>query len=77
MSAETKLGLGSALATLGALGWVLSLLLGWPTASHFWGFLFLFLVGMLAGVGATLAVTGLIERRHGDWQGRSSENVSE
>ena len=63
VSTQTKVALGSVLTTLGALSVVLSLLLEWPAAPHFWGFLFAFLVGVLAGVGVTFAVAGLIERR--------------
>lgn len=65
MSTQTKIALGSVLATVGALGMVLSLLLGWSAAPRPWGFLLGLLVGVLAGLGATLSVSGLIERRRG------------
>ena len=65
MSTQTKIALGSVLATVGALGMVLSLLLGWSAAPRPWGFLLGFVVGVLAGLGATLSVSGLIERRRG------------
>jgi predicted ABC-type sugar transport system permease subunit len=65
MSTQTKIALGSVLATVGALGMVLSLLLGWSAAPRPWGFLLGFLVGVLAGLGATLSVSALIERRRG------------
>jgi hypothetical protein len=63
MSTQTKIALGSVLATVGALGGVLSPLLGWPAAPRPWDFLLGFVVGVLAGLGATLSVSGLIERR--------------
>jgi predicted ABC-type sugar transport system permease subunit len=65
MNTQTKLGLGSAMATVAALGIVLSLLLEWSAAPRPWGFLLGFVFGVLAGLGVTLAVTGLIERRRG------------
>ena len=66
MSAQTKMTLGAALSTFGALGIVLSVLLGWTAAPRPWGFLLGFVVGVVAGLGSTLAITGLIERRRGD-----------
>lgn len=63
MSGQTKLALGAALATLGALGIVLSLLLDWPEAAGSWAFLLGFVTGVVTGLGATLSVAGLIERR--------------
>lgn len=62
MSTQTKMALGSAMAAVGALGMVLSLLLGWSAAPRPWGFVLGFVVGVIAGLGATLAVSGLIER---------------
>jgi hypothetical protein len=63
MSTQTKIALGAVLSTLGALGIVLSLLLGWTEAARPWSFVLGFVVGVIAGLGATLAITGLIERR--------------
>ena len=65
MSTQTKLGLGSAMAAVAALGIVLSLLLEWSAAPRPWGFLLGFVFGVLAGLGVTLAIAGLIERRRG------------
>ena len=65
MSPQTKISIGSVIAILAALGIVLSLLLGWTEAARPWSFLLGFLVGVLAGLGATLVVSGLIERRRG------------
>jgi hypothetical protein len=60
---QTKIALGSALAGVGGLGIVLSVLLGWSAAPRPWGFLLGFVVGLLAGLGVALAVSGLVERR--------------
>jgi hypothetical protein len=65
MSTQTKMGLGAALATLAALAVVLALLLGWSAAPRPWGFLLGFITGLLAGLGGTLALSGLIDRRRG------------
>ncbi len=65
MNTQTKLGLGSAMAVVAALGIVLSLLLEWSAAPRPWGFLLGFVFGVLAGLGVTLAVAGLLERRRG------------
>ncbi len=63
LSTQTKLGLGAVLSTIGALGIVLSLLLGWTAAPRPWGFLLGFSLGVAAGLGVTLAIAGLLERR--------------
>jgi len=63
MSTQTKIALGSVLSTLGALAIVLSLLLEWTAAPSPWDFLLGFVVGVINGLGATLAIAGLIERR--------------
>ena len=65
ISTHAKTGVGAALASVGALGMVLSLLLEWSAAPRPWGFLLAFVLGVLAGLGATLAVSGLLERRSG------------
>ena len=65
MNKQTKMGLGAALACVGALGAVLSLLLGWSAAPRPWGFLLGFLAGVSAGSGAALAIAGLIQHRLG------------
>ena len=63
ISTQTKIALGSVMGTFGGLGIVLLLLLDESAAPDPWGFLLAFVVGVLAGVGATLAIAGLIERR--------------
>jgi len=63
MSTQAKIALGSVFAALGALAIVLSLLLGWTAAPSPWDLLLGFVVGVITGFGATLAIAGLIERR--------------
>ena len=65
MSTQTKLALGSVLSTFGVLGIVLSMLMGWTAAPQPWGFLLGLLTGVVSGLGATLGIAGLIERRQG------------
>jgi len=65
MSTQTKIALGSVLAVFAALVLVLSMLLNWHEAPFPWDFILAFLNGVLAGLGATLVVYGLIERRRG------------
>jgi len=57
------MGLGAALAAGGALVMVLSSLLGWSAHPQTWAFPLAFAAGVAAGVGATLGVSGLIERQ--------------
>lgn len=63
MNSKTKIGLGSSLAAAGALAMVLSILLKWTEAPRPWGFLLGFATGVAAGLGAALAVSGLIDQR--------------
>jgi predicted ABC-type sugar transport system permease subunit len=63
MSTQTKIALGSVLSTFAALGIVLTILLEWHQAPFPWSFILGFVNGILAGLGATLVVYGLIERR--------------
>jgi hypothetical protein len=60
---QTKLGLGSALAIIGALLIVLAPLMGWTSLPWPWDFALGFTTGLLAGMGTALAIGGLIERR--------------
>ncbi|MBN1552133.1 hypothetical protein JW979_11710 [bacterium] len=63
MTSQSKLALGSVLAVMGALGMVLSLVLGWSEAPRPWSFIVGFFVGLFMGLGVTLSIAGLIERR--------------
>ncbi len=65
ITTQAKLGLGAVLSTIGALGIVLSILLEWTAAPRPWGFLLGFGLGLAAGLGVTLAIAGLLERRRG------------
>jgi len=62
-SAQVKIALGSVLATAGALVVVLALILGWYAHPSPWVCVLGFVVGVVAGIGTALAVSGLIESR--------------
>jgi hypothetical protein len=57
------MAVGSTLATVSGLGITLSAILGWFGAPWPWGVVLGVVLGLLAGTGATLAVTGMIGRR--------------
>ena len=61
--ARKRMAIGSALASIAALGIVLSAILGWSGATQPWGFLLGLVLGILVGLGATLTVSGLLEYR--------------
>jgi hypothetical protein len=63
MSARTKTGIGAVLAVLGAAGFIIGPPLGLADLARPWSFLIGFAVGIVAGLGATLTVAGLIELR--------------
>lgn len=63
MDPRKKLGVGSALAAMGGAGLALSAILGWTSLVRPWGFLLGFVVGVAAGAGVPLAITGLLEHR--------------
>lgn len=63
MTWRTKTGMGSLLATLGGLGVFLWLLFGSTAFPDTSGSILGFVLAVLTGLGATLAVSGLIERR--------------
>lgn len=65
MSTSTKIGLGSAMSTVAALVLVLSLFFGWTEVPPPWDFLLGFVNGIMAGLGATLSIAGLLEHRRG------------
>ena len=55
--------MGSVLATVGGLGIIFGHLLGFANLESPWSFVIGSLVGLLAGVGVGLALTGLYELR--------------
>jgi len=63
-SSQTKLALGAMLATSGALVMVLSSLLGWDANPGAWVPVLAFAAGVVAGIGTTLGISGLVERRN-------------
>ena len=63
--AQKRMAIGSALACFASLGIVLSAVFGWSGASQPWGFLLGLVLGILVGLGATLAVSGLVEHGRG------------
>jgi hypothetical protein len=58
-----KLGAGSALSTIGALGIVLNAFLGWSEVGAPWSFLLGFVFGVMSGAGVALVISGLVDRR--------------
>jgi len=65
LDTQQKLGIGSALAVIGAAGIVIGPMLGFSSLAWPWGFVLGFVFGILAGAGVALAVSGLIDRRAG------------
>jgi hypothetical protein len=65
LSSRQKLGFGSLLGIIGAFGIVVGPLIGWSDFDRPWSFLLGFTFGVLGGVGASLGVSGLIDRRSG------------
>ena len=63
ISWHTKMAMGSALAFIGGLLIFLSPLVGLYSFPRPWDCLLGFVTGLLAGLGAALAIGGLIERR--------------
>jgi hypothetical protein len=65
MEARTnaRLGLGSALATIGGIAFVLGPALGLTDLGRPWTFLAGLAVGMTAGAGGALVIGGLLEKR--------------
>jgi hypothetical protein len=65
LTAERRLGIGSLLSIVGAVGIVLIPLLDWTRIESPWVFWLGFLFGVSAGSGVALVVSGLIGRRSG------------
>jgi hypothetical protein len=65
LNSQQKLAIGSVLAVIGAFGIVAGPLFGWSGIDRPWSFLLGFAFGVLGGIGATLAISGLIDRRSG------------
>ncbi len=65
IGSRVKLALGSTLASLGGLLMVLSPLVGWYSVPRPWEFPLGFSTGLFAGLGATLAISGLVDYRRG------------
>jgi hypothetical protein len=64
MNPQRKMAYGAALAVLGGLATAIGPTLGLATLARPWSFIAGFLVGLLAGLGAALAIVGMLERRH-------------
>ena len=63
--AQTRMAAGSALATVSAAGIILSAILGWFGAPRPWGLLLGLVLVLMAALGVTLALAGMIEYRRG------------
>ena len=63
MDSKKKLGIGALLAIIGGIGMALGPTLGATMLGRPWSFLAGFVVGVLAGVGVALAISGLVEVR--------------
>jgi len=59
-----KLSVGAALTTIGAVGIILSIVLGWTDVGRPWSFLIGFGFGVSAGIGVPLCLAGLWARRN-------------
>ena len=63
MKSEKKLGLGSVFAIIGTAGIIIGPLLGFSELARPWSFILGFVFGVLAGMGVSLAISGLLDRR--------------
>ncbi|MBU7011720.1 MAG: hypothetical protein HXS46_13615 [Theionarchaea archaeon] len=64
MELEKRISIGAFLAAVGSIGIILYLSLGPPDLIRLWDFLISFVFGVIAGLGATLSIHGLLEKRH-------------
>lgn len=65
MNAKQKMVTGSLLLLIAGAAVVLSLALNWTEAPRPWGFLLGFVQGLAVGLGAVLALAGMIAYRKG------------
>jgi hypothetical protein len=65
LSTIQKLALGAALATIGGVSIMLSLLFGWNELARPWSFIIGFGGGLVGGSGVALALCGLVECARG------------
>lgn len=65
MKPSTKTGVGAVLGIVGAAGMILGPTLGAAALGRPWSFLLGFVVGIVAGMGVTLAISGLLDMRRG------------
>lgn len=63
MKSEKKISVGAFLAAVGSVGVILGFLLGAQNLAEPWSFLVSFALGVSAGLGVALSVSGLLERR--------------
>ena len=66
MNTQQKISFGSVLTSFAGAAIVLSSILDWVALDRPWGFLLGFLLGLAAGVGVVLVISGLLENRHSD-----------
>lgn len=64
MDPEKKISIGAFLGVVGSVGIILGFLLGAPNLAGPWDFLVSFALGVSAGLGVALSVSGLLERRN-------------
>lgn len=65
MGTTKRLGAGAVLSVLGGIGGALAPTLGVTALGRPWSFLAGFVLGLMAGTGVVLAISGLIERTDG------------
>jgi predicted ABC-type sugar transport system permease subunit len=63
MNAPQKIALGSVLTVMGAAGIAFSVIFAWASLQSPWDFLLGFFLGIVAGMGAVLAISGFLEQR--------------
>lgn len=63
MTANKKLAIGAPLAVFGALGILLGIILEAGKLASPWSFLAGFVMGIITGLGVTLCIAGLLEKR--------------